>query len=895
MKPIRNPFIAFISLGAGLLALTQTASADSFYWDANPAAASNQNGSGSWTSDVGNTNWTALPGGTPNISWVGGPGNTAFIGNASGTGYSNPATGGTITLDQSISLFSLSMSSGQTGSYVVNGIYNLELSGTGPTVGNNSTTANLTINAGVIGTSGLKKINGGRVILGGENTYTGVTAVTAGTLQMSRQVALYFNNNASWTAANIVVSSGATLSMNVGGFGEFTSADINLLGALGGTADGFVSGSFLGLDTSNADLGVFTHSSVIANPNGGSNILGLTKLGANTLVLSGTNTYSGGTRLFGGTIGIGNDSALGSGTITTNNSVGLFASDAARSIANKIFLSATGSSVLTVSGTQNLTINGSITGSGTRYVSTTLLPADGFLTVAGNVYLAESSTSSQTFTFGSTSAAGSPGKVLVTGTVNNNEFTNTLASNLRVNGGGTVVLAGTNTYTGTTTVENSNTVLQVGNGGTTGNLGAGNVSVTTGSLEFNHSDTYAVGNVLTGSGTYRQVGSGTTVLSATNTHSGLTTITGGTLQISNPSALGTTAGSTNISSAAGRLALSGGITVAENITINARNSGDHLLNVSGDNILSGILTWNSGGTAYGVRSDSGKLTLNGPVSPLLGSKTLNVSGAGDVEFPGNIANTATVSSTLSLAKTGAGTLTLKGANIYTGASTVTEGTLALVGGSQSSPITVGSGAFLGFTLGLPTTSTSTVDLTVGAVKITGTPAPSTSYTLMTASSITGTPVLAAPIAGYVLAVEGGNVLKLNFTGGGNTYADWLAANSPATGFVTDSDNDGVSNGLENVLGTNPNTYSAGLTQISATGGSATFQHTLNPTIASDVSYGYRWSTDLVEWKASAETNSGGTTATITSSAPVAGVVTVTTTINSGPAGKIFVRLHAAQP
>ena len=122
------------------------------------------------------------------------------------------------------------------------------------------------------------------------------------------------------------------------------------------------------------------------------------------------------------------------------------------------------------------------------------------------------------------------------------------------------------------------------------------------------------------------------------------------------------------------------------------------------------------------------------------------------------------------------------------------------------------------------------------------------------------------------------------------FAQWLANNPPATGFITDSDGDGVPNGVENVLGSNPNTASAGLTGISATANSVSFSHSLNATIASNVSYTYQWSTDLNEWKATGQTNMAGTTATIVATG--SGPVTVTTTITSGPAGKLFTRLVA---
>jgi len=128
----------------------------------------------------------------------------------------------------------------------------------------------------------------------------------------------------------------------------------------------------------------------------------------------------------------------------------------------------------------------------------------------------------------------------------------------------------------------------------------------------------------------------------------------------------------------------------------------------------------------------------------------------------------------------------------------------------------------------------------------------------------------------------------------NNYAYWLSLNSPATGFQTDTDGDGIPNGVENVLGSNPNAFNQGLTEVSSTANSVTFKHTLNPTAASDVTYGYRWSTGLSEWKASGETNTGGTTATISASAPVSGVVIVTITITGGPSAKLFGELVATQ-
>ncbi len=154
------------------------------------------------------------------------------------------------------------------------------------------------------------KTDAGTWILSGNNTYTGKTSVSSGTLQFAKRVSLYGANTLSWTSDNFVVASGATAAFNVGGTSEFTSGDLDALKALSSLR----AGSTLGLDTTNASGGTFTYSSSITNS------INLLKLGSNTLVLSGANTYTGSTTIRAGTLLVANTSGSGTGTggVTVN-------------------------------------------------------------------------------------------------------------------------------------------------------------------------------------------------------------------------------------------------------------------------------------------------------------------------------------------------------------------------------------------------------------------------------------------------------------------------------------------------------------------------------------------------------------------------------------------------
>ena len=166
-------------------------------------------------------------------------------------------------------------------------------------------TANITKGTG---TMTITQAGSGTTILTGNNTFAGRINVNAGAMEFRLKQAL---NTANY--ANITVASGAMLAFGVGNAtNQFLEADITA--ALAGINTGFGAGSTIGFDTSSDS---FTYNGVIANTNGGANTLGVTKLGAYTLTLTGNNTYAGSTNIEQGTLALGSAASIAnSGTIT---------------------------------------------------------------------------------------------------------------------------------------------------------------------------------------------------------------------------------------------------------------------------------------------------------------------------------------------------------------------------------------------------------------------------------------------------------------------------------------------------------------------------------------------------------------------------------------------------
>jgi len=317
---------------------------------------------------------------TPSVARIGSGGTTSFVNNAGlslgdgvaltsgtgsffGTGTNAPAL--TLAAPASNGGGILQMGDGTSGgNTVMRGAEVYSLSGGGTVSSSNTsgtaTTGTLTINngnganfsgtiteTGGTGKIALTKTGAGTQTLSGVSSYTGKTTVSGGVLKIAKTTALYNSTPASWTDANLQVDSGATLAFNVGGTGEFSSSDIQSLVALGTATGGFKTGSRIGIDTTNASGGVFTYSNVLANPNSGTNTLGLRKLGTGTLALDQANTFTGGSTIEAGTLRVTQPASLGGGgTVTINPGATLEADFSALGAAGTIGRTITGSGII---------------------------------------------------------------------------------------------------------------------------------------------------------------------------------------------------------------------------------------------------------------------------------------------------------------------------------------------------------------------------------------------------------------------------------------------------------------------------------------------------------------------------------------------------------------------
>jgi autotransporter-associated beta strand protein len=620
------------------------------------------------------------------------------------------------------------------------------LYGGGGTVTINKASGSDTFSGDIQGAQGFIKSGAGTLVLSGANTYTGGTLVSAGTLQFNSGavVAGGITNNASLvynftsdegmnntisgtgsltkTGAGVLylygegsTYTGATLinqgrlAMSGGGGGLSSNSAVQMvagtvLDLAGPWAPASVSRTFAGLSGAGTVTGNTTGTFTINKALGSSDtfagtIIGtvaLNKAGAGTLVLSGANTYTGGTLISGGTLDLNGGSVSGG---ITNNANLVIRSDLANA----------------VSGTGSLTKEGlgdAYLWTASSYTGATVING-GKLVLAGAGAIAESSAvqiasggildlagpfapNNINRTIGGLSGGGiiygSGGTVTVNKVSGTDIFTGNIqgGQGLVKSGAGDLALGGASSYTGTTTVNAGRLVVAHGNalGGT-----AGGTTVANGAQLMLTNVT--VGNealTLSGIG----LASGTSIAGAlrsvgANTYGGKITLgadakifgnsgTSLTLDVASGNAVDLAAYTLNIDGA-GSTQVNDGIVGTGGIL----KTGSGTTTFAASNSYSGATTLNAGRT---VLSGSGRLGA--------GAITISNASTGTLEFAVTGINTManSISGNGALLSS-SGVTELNGAVTSTGGLTVNSSTVRVGNsGSVATATTVNSGGTL---------------------------------------------------------------------------------------------------------------------------------------------------------------------------------------------------------
>ncbi|WP_038166276.1 autotransporter-associated beta strand repeat-containing protein [Verrucomicrobium sp. BvORR106] len=512
------------------------------------------------------------------------------------------------------------------------GSINLTLNGTGNGTFSGSIRNGDVSLGGSNGIVALVKTNTGTATLSGINTFTGSTTVTRGTLLLDF-------SGASAPTTNILYN-GVTAGILAFNAGNNTGTAFLTLQGKAGT-----------VDTPTVNSQTFGNLTVT----GGVNTITLLSAANNTMNMTlGTISRSGAATM--------RFVAPTSGQFFTSQPSGyLGAAFTYTSSAGITSFAAVQGGVITAQANDLIYGTGANVTALPAYTATSHLLVDG--TSTGNVLLASNTTTALTTL----------------------SFTDTASREIALNDSNTRLQLGTS---GGVLMTASAGDLTIGSTGAAGQLTAG----ATGAGEmvlynYSTSKTLTINSVIAnnaGNGTVAVTlgGGGRIVFSNANTHTGVTTITNGVLQITHGSALGTvTIGTTVV--AGGALELTGSITtLAEALSLSSTgiSSGGGLRSVSGVNTYTGVITL--GGTAR-INADSGS-TLNLDVASgnaiVGGNNSLTFGGTGTIEVKDSFTHGG--SSNPSITKDGTGTLILHASNTFsnTGTFTISAGVVRILNG-----------------------------------------------------------------------------------------------------------------------------------------------------------------------------------------------------------------------
>ena len=230
-------------------------------------------------------------------------------------------TGGLVTVSGFLTKATVSGTSLGTINLNAGGTLQIGTGGTGSGISvgnltNNGTLAfnqsnNYTYSDAISGSGAVTKAGAGTLTLGGANSFTGGVTISSGTLAMG---------------SNTALGNGGSLAVN-GGTLDLSARSLTV-NALSGSSAGTIQSGAAGLVMLTATAA--TSSTFAGSIRNGSGTVGLTKSGAGTLTLSGSNSYTGGTTISGGTLQIGAGGTTGSiaGNVANNATLAFNRSDA---------------------------------------------------------------------------------------------------------------------------------------------------------------------------------------------------------------------------------------------------------------------------------------------------------------------------------------------------------------------------------------------------------------------------------------------------------------------------------------------------------------------------------------------------------------------------------------
>ncbi len=488
---------------------------------------------------------------------------------------------------------------------------------------------------------GLVKKGSGTLTLTGDNTYNGKTDVQAGTLTLGRA------GGSIWDTAALEVSGGILDVANAETVGAVTlsSGTISGASALTGTNYTLKSGS-VSSELAGAGIVLTKDTAGTATLGGTQTYTGATNIDDGTLNVTGslasaihvgaTGALSGEGSTAGNVVFTAGSTLVFDPTTTGANqyfrSFGNIDTTAGATTKIKVGLSsaiASGSSIVVMEG-GSLTTNGGgdfqLLSRGTLSTTSTqvlfdyiagnlvwkggnetnptfwdvnttagnfsLEGIDDFFLEGDNVTFDDTASSHTVAIQGASIAAGS---VTFDNSVNAYHVTGVISGNgtLVKSGGNTLTMVGANTYTGGTTI--SAGTLQLGDGILPGSITGGVINNAALVVNAGASNLTISGDI-SGSGSVAQNGSGTVILTGSNSY-GSTLISAGTLQIGSGGTVGTLGGGAVINHATLAFQRSDALTVSNDISGSGSlvKSGMSSLTLAGSNSYDGLTTLSSGG------------------------------------------------------------------------------------------------------------------------------------------------------------------------------------------------------------------------------------------------------------------------------------------------------------